>query len=58
MSMHDQSALQCFPYSVMQIAHFKYMYFQVQTHVQTAHGSPDLNMDLCSFDNGLKQLYE
>ena len=24
-------------------AHFKY--FQVQTHVQTAHESPDLNMD-------------
>ena len=52
MSMHDLSGLQCFPYSVIQIAHFKYMYFQVQTHVQTAHETPDLNMDLCSFDNG------
>ena len=27
------------------------MYFQVQTHVQTACESPDLNMDFPSFDN-------
>ena len=31
-------------------------YFQVQTHVQTACESPDLNMDFLSFDNGFKQL--
>ena len=31
-------------------------YFKVQTHVQTARESPDLNMDFRSFDNGLKQL--
>ena len=37
-------------------AHFKY--FQVQTHVQTARESPDLNMDFRSFDNGCEQLYE
>ena len=45
-------------YNIMQImqAHFKY--FQVQTHVQTARESPDLNMDFRSFDNGCKQLYE
>ena len=40
---------------IMQV-HFKY--FQVQTHVQTARESPDLNMDFRSFDNGCKQLYE
>ena len=34
-------------------AHFKY--FQIKTHVQTAH-EYDLNMDFCSFDNGFKQL--
>ena len=34
------------------------MYYQVQTHVQTARESPDLNMDFHSFDNGCKQLYE
>ena len=27
-----------------------------KTHVQTAKESPDLNMDLRSFDNGFKQL--
>ena len=32
--------------------------FQVQTHVQTARESPDLNMDFSSFDNGCKQLYQ
>ena len=26
--------------------------------MQTAHESPDLNMDFRAFDNGLKQLYE
>ena len=26
------------------------MYFQVQTHVQTARESPDLNMDFSSFE--------
>ena len=31
---------------------------KVQTHVQTAWESPDLNMDYRSFDNGCKQLYE
>ena len=44
---NDQSGPQRFLYNnVMQIirAHFKY--FQVQTHVQTAQESPDLNMDL------------
>ena len=35
-------------------AHFKYC--QVKSHVQTARESHDLNMDLCSFDNGFKQL--
>ena len=29
------------------------MYFQVQSHVQTARESPDLNMDFRSFDDGL-----
>ena len=29
-----------------------------KTHVQTASESPDLNMDLRSFDNGIKQLYK
>ena len=38
------------------MAHFKY--FQVQTHVQTARESPDLNMDFRLFDNGCKQLYD
>ena len=33
-------------------------YFKVQTYVQTARESPDLNMDFRSFDNGLKHLYE
>ena len=37
-------------------AHSKY--FQVQTHVQTACESLDLNMHFRSFDNGCKQLYE
>ena len=41
-------------YNIMQII----KYFQVQTHVQTACESPDLNMDFHSFDNGCKQLYE
>ena len=36
--------------------HFKNI--QVQTHVQAARESPDLNMDFRSFDNGLKQLYK
>ena len=56
---NDQSGPQCVPYltSCKQCrAHFKY--FQVQTHVQTARESPDLNMDFRSFDNGCKQLYE
>ena len=35
-----------------------FKYFQLQTHVQTARESPDLNMDFRSFDNGCKQLYE
>ena len=34
------------------------MYFQIQTHVQTARESPDLNMDFRSCDNGCEQLYE
>ena len=34
-------------------AHYKY--FQIKTHVQTAHKSYDLNMDFRSFDNGFKQ---
>ena len=42
----------------MQIARGHFKYFQVQTHVQTARESPDLNMDCRSFDNGLKQLYD
>ena len=33
-------------------AHFKYC--QVKTHVQTARESHDLNVDLCSFDNGFE----
>ena len=33
-------------------AHFKY--YQIKTHVQAASESHDLNMDLCSFDNGFK----
>ena len=32
--------------------------FHVQTHIQIARESPDLNMDFRSFDNGCKQLYE
>ena len=52
---NDQSGPQCVPYKYSR-AHFKY--FQVQTHVQTARESPDLNMDFRSFDNGCKQLYE
>ena len=50
---NDQSGPQCFTYITsckQRKAHFKY--FQVQTHVQTARGSPDLNMDFRSFDNG------
>ena len=35
-----------------------FKYFQVQTHVQTARESPDLNMDFRSFYNVCKQLYE
>ena len=35
-------------------AHFKYC--QINTHVQTAHESHDLNMGFPSFDNGFKQL--
>ena len=45
-------------YNVMQIVQAHFKYFQVQTHVQTARESSDLNMDFCSFDNGCKQLYE
>ena len=45
-------------YNVMQIMQGSFKYFQVQTHVQTARESPDLNMDFRSFDNGCKQLYE
>ena len=44
--------------NVMQIMQGSFKYFQVQTHVQTARESPDLNMDFRSFDNGCKQLYE
>ena len=39
----------------MQIIQGSFKYFQVQTHVQTARESPDLNMDFRSFDNGCKQ---
>ena len=59
---HRQNVLsgpQRFPYITSCrecMAHFKY--FQVQTHVQTARESPDLNMEFYSFDNGCKQLYE
>ena len=55
---NDQWGPQCFPFitSCKYRAHFKY--FQVQTNVQTARESPDLNMDIRSFDNGCKQLYE
>ena len=42
----------------MQIMQGSFKHFQVQTHVQTARESPDLNMDFRSFDNGCKQLYE
>ena len=34
------------------------MYFQFQTHVQTARESPDLKMDFRSFENWFKQLYK
>ena len=33
-------------------------YFKIQTHVQTARESPDLNIDFRPFDNGFKQLYK
>ena len=42
----------------MQIMQSSFKYFQVQTDVQTARGSPDLNMDFRSFDNGFEQLYQ
>ena len=46
-------------YNVTQITQgLNFKYFQVYTHVQTAHKSPDLNMDFLSFDNVLKWLYE
>ena len=38
----------------MQIMQGSFKYFQVQTYVQTASESPDLNMDFRSFDNGCK----
>ena len=34
--------------------HFKYC--QIKTHVQTLCESHELKIDLCSFDNGFKQL--
>ena len=42
----------------MQITQAHSKYFQIQTHVQTACESPDLNIDFRSFDNGLKPLYK
>ena len=36
-------------------AHSKYFQDLLQTHVQTALESPDLNTDFRSIDNGLKQ---
>ena len=41
-------------YNVMQITRAHFKFFQVKTNVQTAHESPDLNMDFRSFDNGCK----
>ena len=35
-----------------------FKYFSVQTHVKAERESSDLNMDIRSFDNGFKQLYE
>ena len=43
-----------FRYNVMQIMQGSFKCFQVQTHVQTARDSPDLNMDFHSFNNGCK----
>ena len=56
---NDESGPQRFRYLTLCTllgVHFKY--FQVQTHVQTARESPDLNTDFRLFDNGLKQLYK
>ena len=56
---NDQSGPQGFRYITsckLLGVHLKYI--QVQTHVQTASESPDLNMDFHSFDNVLKQLYQ
>ena len=56
---NDQSGPQRFPYiTSCKICRAQFKYFQVQTHVQTARESPDLNMDFRLFDNGCKQLYE
>ena len=56
---NDQSGPQCVPYiTSCKLYRALFKYFQVQTHVQTARESPDLNMDFRSFDNGCKQLYE
>ena len=53
---NDQSRLQRFPCIVRNTNQGSFQVCLIKTHVQTPRESHDFNMDLCSFDNGFKQL--